>query len=71
MFESWFDAKEIEESEEASTDKILQQEQKNSVVNMMHQILLPFLRHHTLIECNATNLFIVQSTGYLKCGPTN
>jgi len=44
VFESWFDAKEIEESEEASTDKILQQEQKNSVVNMMHQILLPFLR---------------------------
>ena len=44
MFESWFDAKEIHEDEENSNSKILAQEQKNSVVNMLHQILLPFLR---------------------------
>ena len=44
MFESWFDAKEIHEDEENTNSKILAQEQKNSVVNMLHQILLPFLR---------------------------
>jgi len=44
VFESWFDAKEIHEDEENTNSKILAQEQKNSVVNMLHQILLPFLR---------------------------
>lgn len=44
VFESWFDAKEIEENEEGTGEKIVLQEQRNSVVNMLHKILLPFLR---------------------------
>jgi len=44
VFESWFDAKEIQEDEEGTGKQIALQEQKNSVVNMLHKILLPFLR---------------------------
>ena len=44
MFESWFDAKEMEEDETGVSERLLAQEQTNSVVNMLHQILLPFLR---------------------------
>ena len=44
MFESWFDAKEMQENVESTNQMILEQERKNNIVNMLQQIILPFLR---------------------------
>ncbi|GFO02771.1 lymphocyte-specific helicase-like [Plakobranchus ocellatus] len=40
-FEAWFDANAISDSE--SSEKLVQQERSESVLNMMHQILTPFM----------------------------
>jgi len=44
VFESWFDAKEMQENVESTNQMILEQERKNNIVNMLQQIILPFLR---------------------------
>ena len=42
VFESWFDAKDIHESK-AEAARITAQEQQNSILSTLHQILTPFL----------------------------
>merc|ERR1719219_200918 len=42
VFESWFDAKEMDVNEEESK-RIVAQEQQNSILSTLHQILTPFL----------------------------
>ena len=42
VFRSWFDAKDIHH-DESETDRILRQEQQNSILSTLHQILTPFL----------------------------
>jgi len=50
VFESWFDAKEIEEEENSVGDKLVDDEKQGSVVNTLHQILLPFLRRRVKVD---------------------
>ena len=42
VFESWFDAKEMDENEDEEK-RIVAQEQQNSILSTLHQILTPFL----------------------------
>jgi len=41
-FESWFNARNMDESKDED-DSIMEQEQKDSIVSTLHQILMPFL----------------------------
>ncbi len=43
VFESWFNAKDMDEDEGGEATRIMQQEKQNNILSTLHQILTPFL----------------------------